>query len=222
MAHGRPSDSYWSKDAADFSSLYGSRPFTARRLVSGFLEARSRRLLELADFSPASDLLDVGSGPGIHMVAFAGRCRTITGVDFSPSMIEAARQRLALLAAANWSLQQADARALPFAPASFDGIIAMGLLDYVDPVSVLREARRVLRPGGRIVFTIPKRPSLFAVLRTRPGNWVRRHVLRLPPIGFSATRTQVNSSLAETGFRLVHLEALYTTMWMVKATAVGP
>lgn len=97
-------------------------------------------------------VLEVGVGTGINLSLYPQNC-SVTGIDFSGSMLELARERAARKAMANVRLLQMDAADLKFADDSFDIVYAPYLISVVpDPVKVAREMRRVCRPGGRIIF----------------------------------------------------------------------
>jgi phosphatidylethanolamine/phosphatidyl-N-methylethanolamine N-methyltransferase len=77
----------------------------------------------------------------------------MTGIDFSSSMLEKARDRVARGGLRQMRLLQMDAADLKFADDSFDIVYAPYLISVVpDPVKVAQEMRRVCRPGGRIIF----------------------------------------------------------------------
>lgn len=97
-------------------------------------------------------VLEVGVGTGINLSLYP-REATVTGIDFSSSMLEKARERAARKNAAPVRLLQMDAADLKFADDSFDIVYAPYLISVVpDPVKVAQEMRRVCRPGGRIIF----------------------------------------------------------------------
>lgn len=97
-------------------------------------------------------VLEVGVGTGINLSLYP-RQADVTGIDFSSSMLEKARERAARPDAAPVRLLQMDAAALRFADDSFDIVYAPYLISVVpDPVKVALEMRRVCRPGGRIIF----------------------------------------------------------------------
>ena len=97
-------------------------------------------------------VLEVGVGTGINLSLYPRDC-AITGIDFSGSMLEKARERTARKELENIRLLQMDAADLKFADNAFDIVYAPYLISVVpDPLQVAREMRRVCRPGGRIIF----------------------------------------------------------------------
>ena len=104
------------------------------------------------NIQPGERVLEVGVGTGINLSLYPKEA-TVTGIDFSSSMLEKARERAARKGLRNMRLLQMDAADLKFADDSFDIVYAPYLISVVpDPVKVAREMRRVCRPGGRIIF----------------------------------------------------------------------
>jgi SAM-dependent methyltransferase len=96
--------------------------------------------------------LDLGCGPGFHIPTLVGLGWTVTGVDISEDQLRLARERVGPSA----ELILTDATSLPWADDSFDAVLsAFTHTDVEDFRSVLREAVRVLRPGGRLVYLGP-------------------------------------------------------------------
>jgi ubiquinone/menaquinone biosynthesis C-methylase UbiE/DNA-binding transcriptional ArsR family regulator len=96
------------------------------------------------------DVLDVGSGDGAAAACLAPHCRSLTCIDASARMIDAAKERFAKQS--HVRVEVADARDLPFGAASFDSVVVFHTLTYAEhPARVLEECARVLRPGGRVV-----------------------------------------------------------------------
>ena len=94
-------------------------------------------------------LLDIGTGPGSfpQRLRRAGHRGRLVGVDVSAGMIAKAKS-----AGADVEFLEADAASLPFPDHSFDVVTARHMLYHVPDIScALREARRVLRPGGRFL-----------------------------------------------------------------------
>jgi phosphatidylethanolamine/phosphatidyl-N-methylethanolamine N-methyltransferase len=101
---------------------------------------------------PDERVLEVGVGTGINLSLSPRQCR-VTGIDFSASMLEKARDRVSREDIRGVRLLQMDAADLKFPDDSFDIVYAPYLISVVsDPVSVAQEMRRVCRRGGRIVF----------------------------------------------------------------------
>jgi ArsR family transcriptional regulator len=97
------------------------------------------------------DVLDVGSGDGAAASFLTPYCRSLTCVDASERMIEAASPRLAGHSHARALV--ADVHDLPFAAASFDTVVVFHTLTYAErPKRALEECSRVLRPGGRLAL----------------------------------------------------------------------
>src|SRR6478735_1368291 len=108
--------------------------------------------IQRMNIQPRERVLEVGVGTGINLSLYPRDC-TITGIDFSGSMLEKARERAARKNAAPVRLLQMDAADLRFADNAFDIVYAPDLISVVpDPVKVAQEMRRVCRPGGRIIF----------------------------------------------------------------------
>ena len=116
-------------------------------LHPGRLQAIQRMCIQ-----PGERVLEVGVGTGINLSLYP-RQAMVTGIDFSVSMLEKARDRVARKGLRNMRLLQMDAADLKFSDDSFDIVYAPYLISVVpDPVRVAREMRRVCRPGGRIIF----------------------------------------------------------------------
>jgi ArsR family transcriptional regulator len=97
------------------------------------------------------DVLDAGAGDGALARLLAPRARTITCVDVSEKLVEAAHVRLAGFA--NARVEVADLHTLPFEDACFDQVLLLNVLPYLRvPTRALGEAARVLRPGGRLAL----------------------------------------------------------------------
>jgi phosphatidylethanolamine/phosphatidyl-N-methylethanolamine N-methyltransferase len=108
--------------------------------------------IQRMDIQPGERVLEVGVGTGINLPLYPKEA-TVTGIDFSSSMLEKARERVSRKWLHNMRLLQMDAADLKFSDDSFDIVYAPYLISVVpDPVKVAREMRRVCRPGGRIIF----------------------------------------------------------------------
>lgn len=108
--------------------------------------------LERIGIVPGDRVLEVGVGTGINASLYPGYCR-VTGIDFSAPMLEKARHRMRRKGLTHVRLMQMDAAALKFADDSFDIVYAPYVVNCVpDPIKVVREMRRVCKPGGKMVI----------------------------------------------------------------------
>ncbi len=112
--------------------------------------------LNVLDLQDADRVLEIGFGHGQTIRRAAARvpCGSVVGVDHSAAMLRAATRRCArLIAARRVELHCADSAHLPFPSASFDKALAVHTLYFWRPPAPhLRELRRVLAPGGRLVL----------------------------------------------------------------------
>jgi len=131
----------------------------SRRLEAVYRTAdvvgQRRAVIAALRLRPGERVLDIGSGPGMlasEMAAVVAPRGSVHGVDISPSMLALARGRPPPPGAPSPEYAQADALAMPFADASFDAVASTQVYEYVDDMpAALAEARRVLRPGGRLL-----------------------------------------------------------------------
>lgn len=104
---------------------------------------------------PGDRILDVGCGPGFLMSDLLGAVGPhghVVGVDHSDAMCVLAEARLST-ALGTITIQRSGAEQLPFAAGSFDAVVFSQVLLYVpDVLGALKEAHRVLRPGGQVLI----------------------------------------------------------------------
>jgi len=143
------------------------------RLMTFGQDQRWRReVIRRAAPAPAAHFLDLGTGTGDLARAALRQfpAARLTAVDFTVEMLRLGKRRDARPA---WI--SADAACLPFPPQTFDAAVSGFLVRNVPDVpGVLREQRRVLKPGGRIVIldTTRPRPGIFA-----PLVWLHLHLV---------------------------------------------
>src|SRR5689334_1528617 len=100
-------------------------------------------------------ILDIGCGTGAMSRKLAAH-GTVTSADFSPLALDFSRRR------GITQLCAADAMRLPFRERSFDVIVALDILEHLpDDQAALSEFQRVLKPGGRVIATVPAYKSLW-------------------------------------------------------------
>jgi SAM-dependent methyltransferase len=117
-----------------------------RRLVDSWLPPdRSKGVLK-------TDLFDEIAGEGLYE-HLAARFATVTGIDISPSVVAAVRERHPRLEA-----RVADVRSLPFADASFGAVVSNSTLDHLERrqevLAAIGELARVVEPGGTLLITL--------------------------------------------------------------------
>ncbi len=116
-----------------------------------FAPGRQAAIGHLA-LGPGDSVLEVGIGTGLNLPLYPDTCR-LTGIDLSQEMLDKAVERAHTLAMSDVMLKVMDATSMDFGDNEFDTALATYTISAVpDPVAVLREMRRVVKPGGRIVI----------------------------------------------------------------------
>ena len=205
----------------------------------GMVVRRFREVLEHADLRPGQRVLDLGCGwaYGTHWARTLG-C-SVTGIDLGHDQLSWARA--AMPDAAGLGLVRANARAMPYADATFDRAYSVEMLEHVfrpDRPRVLAEIARVLKPGGRVALSTPNVASPIEVAKRLVMRWpaLRR---RLPSACFPEAgddpatyhpyryhhplaRGDLRGGLEAAGFRVLGMKHF---LWIFKTlpdTLLGP
>ena len=140
------------------------------RVMTAGLDRRWRRLTAAAAVRPGDRVLDACCGTGDLALADLRAGGRVTGVDFSPAMLERARRKSSEV---EWV--EGDLLALPFADGEFDAAtVGFGIRNVPDLEHGVAELRRILRPGGRLGVLEIVRPR--GVLRHFYSIWFDRVV----------------------------------------------
>ena len=191
---------------SDGDYLHGYDEREQQRLVSQAAYWRDRLLLPGTSLAPGTRLLELGCGVGAVLGelgrAFPGI--VLTGIDIEQRQIDFAREHLGRLGL-EADLCQADGTALPFEDDSFDHVWTTWFLEHLaDPVAALREARRVLVPGGRLTAVEVD----YSTVRVEPSSagtdaLLQGLVAGMALSGRSDAGKQVGGWLREAGFTKV-------------------
>jgi ubiquinone/menaquinone biosynthesis C-methylase UbiE len=130
------------------------------RVIAGIMAHETsdlnERAVRLLDPSPFDRVLEVGFGHGRTIERLAGVVSNgrVCGIDVSESILNmSVRRNRRAVAEGRVELRQGDCASIPFHAASFDGALCVHTLYFwSDPAACLREIRRVLRPGARLVL----------------------------------------------------------------------
>ncbi len=155
-------------------------------------EGLARALLQLA---PRGRYVDLGVGDGLLTLMLSEIAERVTAVDLSSRMLDQLRQRAETKGIRNIETVEADIESLPLSDASHDVVVASQALHHArDPERALREAARVLVPGGRV---------LVIDLLAHTEEWVREQLQHVQ-LGF--TEQRLAELLEQAGFEDVSLQ----------------
>jgi SAM-dependent methyltransferase len=217
-------DAYFTRESQFWKSLYEQT-----NLCSTIHRERHALALgwitELA-LPQASLILEVGCGAGLLAAELAGRGYRVTAIDSSEAMVELARGHAAEVGVQEeLTISVGDAHGLPFATASYDLVIALGVVPWLhSPAVALAEMARVVKPDGFVLLTSDNRfrlnhvidPWLIPVLA--PLKQVAKRIAR--QLGY-ADRRALNHYYSYTSLKRLLADA-GLTVTRSKAFGFGP
>lgn len=160
----------WQEYAKAYDAVLLRMPFYCE-VVARHVEAMTR--------PEVRTVLDLGAGTGNVTMELVKIGRQVTAVDSSPSMLDCLRAKLRIVGSTNPIIIRQSAESLPqFADGSFDAVnMLLVLYAVAQPWLALKEALRVLRPGGVLVITEPKRCFRLQTLMDFAEEYLREHSL---------------------------------------------
>jgi ubiquinone/menaquinone biosynthesis C-methylase UbiE len=210
-----------------FWGLYGQHAWDEQREPAQVSEPPERivELLKQRQRGPNEWVLDAGCGTGNYALALARAGFHVLGIDFAAGMLTKARSKVSGEIAQRISFQRADLnRPLEFPDARFEHLISISVLQAAaDPQFTLGELRRVLKPGGSLVLSLPRQnsvsvsQSVWDLIRFRMRHLEKRtpgKILLVILKSFADrygnsprwSPTQARQMASAGGFRLVALE----------------
>ena len=205
---------FWNDDPCGTRYLEGRQDFDAHARTRYKLEPF---IFDFANFQSARGLkvLEIGVGTGADYLEWLRAGAQATGVDLSSTSIERARQRCEN-AGLSPDLRVADAEQLPFPDNCFDVVYSYGVMHHSpNTQQCLREALRVLKPGGRARVMVYHHPSLTAAMLWLRFGLIRRKSVRqsvydhLESPG-TKSYTQHDAQLLMNGFRDVKMRVEFS------------
>lgn len=137
-------------------------------------------LIELTVTMSLGDLIDIGSGRGRILKLLGSRAQRAVGVDIDADARQLARAELLLAGVENCSLRNGDMYDLPFADGEFDTVILDDVLGAAErPMTAIFEARRILKPNGRLLLLCKADGNDFEAIAKQLAVWCGGAGLRL-------------------------------------------
>jgi len=141
---------------------YRMEPFI--HAVAQFTRHRGKRVLE------------IGVGAGTDHLQWARAGTDLYGVDLTDAAVTTTQKRLEMFGLRS-NLQRIDAESLPFEDGYFDVVYSWGVIHHSEhPERIIKEIHRVLKPGGKFIGMLYRRPSIYTI-----KAWIRYGLLRAKP-----------------------------------------
>jgi ubiquinone/menaquinone biosynthesis C-methylase UbiE len=168
----------------------------------------------LSVVQPGACVLDLGCGAGPVISELRWHGVDCVGIDYAPDMLDYARTRLRSMSLDEANLLRGDCRHIPFLSASFDVIVCLGVISYVEERDrVLQEICRVLKPGGTLIISFRNKfnPILsdpISLAKTVVMTGLRRSACEEFAIGQYLDHRVMQARLEAQGFRSVQFTGI--------------
>jgi ubiquinone/menaquinone biosynthesis C-methylase UbiE len=164
-------------------------------------DRRAALFVESARLAPGIRCLELGCGTGVFLERVAPCGAQIHGIDLSTDLLDRARQRVARLA--NVRLCCGNAEQMPHVDGRFDAVYGSSVLHHLNLDAALREVRRVLKPGGRIVFAEPNILNPQVAFMFHFG--LTKRYFGVSPDEMAFSRFRARSALERAGFQEIRI-----------------
>lgn len=149
-------------------------------------------------YQPTDNVLDVACGPGLVACEFAAHAKHVTGIDFTPMMIEQAKERQVSKGLTNISWPVGDVLPLPFSDMQFSIVLTRYTSHhFLAPAAVLSEMVRVCKPGGEVMVADVIQPP------EKADAFDRLEKLRDPSHVHALTFSELATVVANSGLKNV-------------------
>ncbi len=180
---------------------------------------RARLFLTTARIGPGTRVLELGCGTGVFTRRVIPAGASLVALDLSAELLAKARARV--LNGARFV--RSDAEALPFPAGAFDVVYGCSVLHHLDVEMALREVRRALRPGGRLIFSEPNllNPQVWLMFRCE----ALKSRFGVSPDEMAFTRAAISRVLRRVGFdrfTVRYFDFLHPSIPASLLSVVGP
>jgi len=167
----------------------------------------AQKLFDFAQLAGKPDCLEIGCGNGAVSVHFARKyASAVVGTDVDPEQVELAQKGITALP--NVKFLVADATSLPFEDSRFDVVMSFQVMHHIaNWLDAMREARRVLKPGGYFIYS--------DIIFTEPVARLGRFLLKRFGSNMYGITTMhdLDSFIENSGFSTVHISRKNSLMW---------
>ncbi len=202
--------------ASKWHDMYAAE--TERLDEDNFRLRRDAAVAMVQRLAPASArVIDLGCGAGPVVSALRQRGVDVIGIDYADDMLDNARIRLRAMGLDDGRLYQGDCRKTAYPDASFDVVVCLGVISYIeDYTDVLREIHRLLRPGGTMILSYrnvfnPIVSDPVVLMKHLARKFLRRRDLAATEkfeIGRFLDFRTVSASIERTGFEFVEFAGI--------------